>query len=262
MKRIILFAFASLLLLGSAGAATKATKKTKATSSAKTKVGTTLANAKEQEGYAKGYAVVFDDKSDPFGTKLTGQKEFLEGYEKGLKQNAIDQGKKVGRTINGKFEWSKIPNWKKSKKACEYWVEGYKSMLTIALAGYKAGFDNYEKESDDCTVPAAYSAESALYKTNYKNVHPYARKAYLSYVDAYKKGYASPTAPEPEMEGDGFPYRREQSTDWYTIMFSELEISAVQQFNSISNSFYDKINERKGFADGYADKKAGKASRF
>lgn len=257
MKKIILFALAASIALGSATAATKTAKK--ASTFTKKEMVKKLTKTDRDKGYAAGYAVQFNDKSDPFGTKLSGSKEYQEGFREGLKQHAFDEGVKVGKTIKGRFDRSKIPNWKKSKQACENWIEGYNSMLEIAKAGYKAGFDEFEKESG--TVPAEYSAESALYKTNYNISHPIAKKAYQEYIKGYKAGYASPTPPE-RIDSDGYPYRRELSGDWYTDMFNEFEINVQWAFMNISDSFHARINYDTGFSTGYNDKMSKEPPRF
>lgn len=262
MKKMILFAMAASLALSSATAAKTSKTASKTPRPAVTKPN--LPKGDKDRGYADGYAVVIDDKTDPFSAKsMGGSKEYSDGYKNGLKQRAIDEGIKVGKTISGGFDYGKIPNWKKSQKACEYWVEGYNSMHKIALEAWKAGYAAIEKESDACKVPAAYSAQSALYKANYQLAHKNARKIFDSYVKAYKEGYASKTEPEPEIEGDGAPMRGpDPNRDWYTAMFDDLSSSVSYSFWNVSEGCGYRYREYKGLSDGYADKKAGKKPRF
>lgn len=262
MKRIILFAMAASLALSAATAATTSkAKPPKAQRAAAVKPPVLMGD--KEKGYAAGYAVKFDDKSDPFSVKVTGTSDYREGYMNGLKQHAMDEGMKVGQKIDEGFDYSKIPNWKKSQKACEYWVEGYNVMFNAALAGWNAGLAAIETEGDNCkSVPAKYAAQSDLYKNHYKKAHKVARKIYANYIKAYKEGYASSTPPDPYMEGDGAPRRTDPNRDWYTAMFEDLCSSVNLSFSAATEYCFEKYNPAKGAVAGYEDKKAGKKPRF
>ncbi len=266
MKKLILFAFAASLVFASASAATKATKtatkETKKATAEKLNVTNSKLTGDEKKGYEAGYSASLVGKSNPFEMKIPGSLAYQKGYKAGLAQHAFDEGMKVGATIDARFDSSKIPPYNNSKQACENWIKGYKSMYTIALAGWKAGYDAYEKSGDACTVPSAYAKNAELYRKHYKKAHDNAVQVYQYYISEYKRGYAT----EGEILRDDIPSRpmgEDDSPDtrtWFQKMFDDLSDEVYYGFKTPKDAFSRKFSD--GFMDGHNDKIAGKAARY
>lgn len=265
MKKMILFALAASLVLGSASAATAkktATKATKAATFEKPNIANPKMTAEEKKGYDAGYKASLIGKSDPFAMKITGSAAYQKGYKAGLSQHAYDEGVKVGLTIDAAFDRSKIPPYNNSKQACENWIKGYKSMYAIALAGWTAGYDAYEKTGDACTVPSAYAKNAELYRKHYKKAHDDAVQHFANYVAEYRRGYET----TGEILRDDIPSRpsfEDDSPDtrnWYEKLFDDLQDEVYFGFSGVKQSFYNNLSD--GFMDGYRDRQAGKTARF